>query len=225
MWHWLSQWSSSSLCCSRVVPKIGVAPTWVFEADLKLEQLNWNVKYVCSSKHEAECYILIFSFEPCSRTASRSSTAQKSCGPLEDCCLIVLPHSSAVVLLVTWQGPSRIKFTWVKWVTLFSLLFSSWKTFEKIPLMLDIMSQKLCISLLTMPVSWEIPSLWEMLNFTQALTTLGFLLLVSVDLCFANWQNPCRFLLTSCKFTHSIDIGAPHLRCAVEISLCPVYSC
>lgn len=148
------------------------------------------------------CYILIFSFEPCSRIASRSSMAQKSCGPLENCCLIVLSHSSAVVLLVTWQGPSRIKFTQVKWVTLFSLLFSSWKTFEKIPLILDTKSQKLYISLLSMPVSWEIPSLWKTLYFTQALTTLGFLLLVSVDCCFANWQNPCcSLLLTSCKFS------------------------
>lgn len=92
------------------VPKIGVAPTGVFEADLKLEQLNWNVKYVCSSKHEAQCYILSFSFGPCSRIASISSTAQKSCGPLENYCLIVLSPSSAVVLLVSWQGPSRIKF-------------------------------------------------------------------------------------------------------------------
>lgn len=93
------------------VPKIGVAPTCVFEADLKLEQLNWNVKYVCSSKHEAECYILTFSFGPCSRITSRSSTAQKSCGALENCCLIVLSDSSVIVLLVAWQGPSRIKFT------------------------------------------------------------------------------------------------------------------
>lgn len=91
------------------VPKIGVAPTCVFEADLKLEQLNWNVKYVCSSKHEAECYILSFSFGPCSRIASRSSTAQKSCGPLENCFLIVLSHSSAVVLLVDMAGSLQDK--------------------------------------------------------------------------------------------------------------------
>lgn len=95
-----------SVLLSSQFQKQGWLLTCVFEADLKLEQLNWNEKYVCSSKHEAECYILSFSFGPCSRIASRSSTVPKSCGPLENCCLIVISDSSAVV-----QGTSRIKFT------------------------------------------------------------------------------------------------------------------
>lgn len=88
------------------------------------------------------------------------------------------------------------------------------------------------------PIHWESEAVYQppqhasilgafgKCTFTQALTTLGFLLLVSVDTCFANWQNPCCSLfLTSCKFTCAVDIGAPHLGYAVEISLCPVYSC
>ncbi|RMC17901.1 hypothetical protein DUI87_05570 [Hirundo rustica rustica] len=79
----------------------------------------------------------------------------------------------------------------------------SWKTFEKIPLLLDTSSQKLYISLLNMPVSWEIPSFGKLCTSTPVLTTLGFLLLVSVDLCFANstpqvslgswWETGCTW--------------------------------
>ncbi|KAI1233938.1 hypothetical protein IHE44_0004392 [Lamprotornis superbus] len=114
---------------AQSVPKIGVAPTCVFEADLKLEQLNWNksIKILNSTKILWSSGKMVF-----------NNAFSQYC-----CC--------------SFSNMAR---------SLQDKIYLIWKTLKKIPLLLDTGSLRLYVSLLSVPVSWEIPSLWE--TFTCA---------------------------------------------------------
>lgn len=90
---------------------------------------------------------------------------------------------------------------------------------EQIPPLLATKSWKLCISLLPASVLVDSQPLGNFAALIQALIAiaLGFLLLVAVDLCFVNWQNPSCSLKASCKFPCAVDMRALHLGWAVDI--------
>lgn len=83
------------------------------------------------------------------------------------------------------------------------------------------LSPKLCINLVTEPVSRQLPSHWEICHFcsVSATVALGFSLLVAADLlCKLAKSVMLSFPKLFCIFTWALDMKALSLGCAVGIS-------